>query len=333
MNDGGMSTGPPRPPPEWRESGRALPNLILAAALVALGLLFTAMAVSVYAIFTASTSVTDNDFASDTLQPPSGLTAPVSGGDVNLSWTATADTYASGHSVLRGTASGGPYSQIAEVTPRTTTTYTDSPAGGTYYYVARAFYQSWESGNSNEVSATVSTTNTGLVSPGAQAAVTTDSGNNDGFEVTPSNAFDNDGAFAGDDNSGSGNDTDCASTAKDRHLFYNYGFSIPAGSTIGGIEVRLDAWADDTKKDPFMCVELSWDGGATWTAVPKTTSILGASEATFFVGSASDTWGRTWSDTEFTNANFRVRITNVANTTIRDFRLDWVPVRVTYTPP
>ena len=81
----------------------------------------------------------------------------MSGGDVNLSWDATDDDYASGHRVLRGTDSGGPYSQIAEVTPRTTTTYPDSPADGTYYYVLRAFYQSWESANSNEASATVST--------------------------------------------------------------------------------------------------------------------------------------------------------------------------------
>jgi hypothetical protein len=41
------------------------------------------------------------------------------------------------------------------VTPRTTTTYTDNPADGIYYYVARAFHQNWESVNGNEASATV----------------------------------------------------------------------------------------------------------------------------------------------------------------------------------
>jgi len=320
--------------PPARDSGQAMPRFIVATALLALGLVMLATAVSVYAIFTASTSVTPNDFASDTLEPPSGLTAPVSGGDVNLSWTATADDYASGHRVLRGTDSGGPYSQIAEVTPRITTTYTDNPADGTYYYVARAFYQSWESVNSNEASATVSTAiNTGFLSPSAQAAVTTGSGDNNGFQTNPTNAFANDGAFAEDTNSSTGAPDTCASTSKDRHRFYNYGFTIPAGSSINGIEVRLDAWADSTVGSPFMCVELSWDGGTTWTAVPKTTSTLGSSEATFFLGSASDTWDRTWSDTEFSNANFRVRVTNVSTNAQRDFRLDWVPVQVTYTPP
>ncbi|MDO8615545.1 MAG: hypothetical protein Q7T33_07370, partial [Dehalococcoidia bacterium] len=107
------------------------------------------------AIFTKSTSVGSNVFNADTLNAPTGLAA-TGGGTIALSWTATADAYASGHRVLRGTASGGPYTQIAEVTPRTTTTYTDSPVAGTYYYVARAFYQNWESVNSNEASATVS---------------------------------------------------------------------------------------------------------------------------------------------------------------------------------
>ncbi len=327
-----MSMRPPLPPPKGRESGRALPNLILAVALAALGLLIMATALSVYAIFTGSTSVTPNDFASDTLNPPTGLAA-TGGASVSLSWTATADTYASGHRVLRGAATGGPYTQIAEVTPRTTTTYIDSPAAGTYYYVARAFFQSWESVNSNEVSAVVGTpASTGFLSCAANAAVTTGSGDNNGFQTNPANACANDAAFAEDLNSGSNTNTTCSSTGKDRHLYYDYGASIPVGSSISGIEVRLDAWADSTTGSPFMCVELSWDGGATWTAT-KNTATLGTAEATFTLGTTTDTWGRTWASTDFTNANFRVRITNVAGNTARDFRLDWAAVQVSYVAP
>ncbi len=48
-----------------------------------------------------------------------------------------------------------------------------------------------------------------------------------------------------------------------------------------------------------------------------------ASEATILLGSGRDTWGRIWSDTDFTNANFRLRITNVSRSApIRDFFLD-----------
>ena len=88
-------------------------------------------------------------------------------------------------------------------------------------------------------------------------------------------------------------------------------------------------WNEATSGTPKMCVQLSWDGGATWTAA-KTTPTLGASETAYLLGGSSDTWGRTWSDTNFTNTNLRVRVINVASSTARDFSLDWVAVRVTY---
>ena len=84
-----------------------------------------------------------------TLNPPTDLTATC-GTSKTLNWTATVDTYATGHRVLRSATPGGPYTQIAEVTPRTTTTYVDSPAPGFYYYVVRAYYQSQESVDSIE---------------------------------------------------------------------------------------------------------------------------------------------------------------------------------------
>ena len=297
-----------------------------------LSLLIMAAALSVYAIFTGSTSVTPNDFASDTLNPPTGLAA-TGGASVNLSWTATTDTYASGHRVLRGTATGGPYTQIAEVTPRTTTTYIDSPAAGTYYYVARAFYQSWESVNSNEVSAVVGTpTSTGFLSCAANAAVTTNSGDNDGFEASAAAACTDGGGFAEDIDSGTGPPQSCSSTTKDRHIFYDFGFAIPAGSALSGIEVQLDAWADATTSGPYICVEISWDGGISWTAA-KNTPTLGAVEAAFILGSTSDNWGHAWGDGEFSDTNFRLRATSRSANNSRDFFLDWVAVQVTYTPP
>jgi len=302
---------------------------------VALAVAILAMAVSVYAIWSNSVANTGNDFDTDTLNPPAGLTASVSGPSIDLNWTATPDTYADNYKVLRGTAAGGPYSEIATVTPVTITTYTDSTAtaGTRYYYVLQTSEATnWLSLNSNEANAAVPL-NTGFLSCTANAAVTTSSGDNNGFQTNPGNACANDGAFAEDLNGGTANSTSCTSTARDRHLFYNYGFSIPAGQTINGIEVRLDAWADSTSGNPAMCVELSWDGGTSWTAA-KTSPNLTTAEATYILGSATDTWGRTWSSsTDFTNANFRVRITDVATSTARDFRLDWVAVQVTYSPP
>jgi len=107
------------------------------------------------ALLTNAKAVAANSFQLDTLSAPADLAA-TGACSVSLSWTATVDTYASGHRIFRGSASGGPYSQIVQVTPRTTTAYTDQPAAGTYYYVTRSFYQNWESVNSNEASDTVS---------------------------------------------------------------------------------------------------------------------------------------------------------------------------------
>ncbi len=284
------------------------------------------------ALFTDTPSVPSNAFTSDTLDSPAALSAAC-GSSIALNWTATPDTYAAGYRVLRGTVSGGPYTQIAQVTPRTTTTYIDTPGAGTYYYVARAFYQNWESANSNEASAVqdANCTTTGFLTCTSNAAVTSSSGDNNGFQLNPGNLCADDSAFAEDTNSGTNTNTTCADVGKDRHLLYDHNLSIPSGSTINGIEVRLDAWADATTGSPFMCVELSWDGGATWTAA-KTTPTLGTSETTFILGATTDTWGRTWSAADFANANFRVRITDVASNISRDFRLDWAAVQVDYVP-
>ena len=167
----------------------------------------------------------------------------------------------------------------------------------------------------------------GFNSPTANAADTGGDGN--GFQSSPLNAHGDDAAVATDTNSGSGTSTSCTNSGKDRHRFYNYGFSIPTGMSVTGIEVRLDARADSTSGSPRMCVQLSWDGGTTWTTA-KTTATLGTSMTTFTLGSATDTWGRTWSATNLANAGFRVRVINIAGSTSRDFFLDWVGVRPHY---
>jgi myo-inositol-hexaphosphate 3-phosphohydrolase len=170
---------------------------------------------------------------------------------------------------------------------------------------------------------------TGLRSPTANAAVTSSAGDKNGFQTNPANAHADDGLFAVDTNSGSGTSTSCTSSSKDKHRFYNYGVSVPTGATIKGIEVRLDAKVDSTSGSPKLCVQLSWNGGATWTAA-KATPRLTTSEATYMLGSATDTWGRSWTVGDLTDTSFRVRVISVASSTSRDFSLDWVAVRVTY---
>jgi hypothetical protein len=51
---------------------------------------------------------------------------------------------------------------------------------------------------------------------------------------------------------------------------------------------------------------------------------------TRIVGGPADSWGRSWTAAELSNPNFRVRVTNVASSTSRDFSLDWIAVRVSH---
>ena len=163
--------------------------------------------------------------------------------------------------------------------------------------------------------------------------MTSSAGDNNGFESSPANAQADGGGVARDVNSGTNNNASCTATSKDKHRFYNYNISLPGPATVLGIEVRLDAFVDAVGSNaPVMCVQLSWDGGTTWTTT-KQTPTLTTTEATYLLGSAADTWGRAWTATNLTNTNFRVRVIDIAsgsNANTRDFSLDWVAVRVTY---
>jgi hypothetical protein len=110
------------------------------------------------------------------------------------------------------------------------------------------------------------------------------------------------------------------------HTYWGYDLSVPPGGTIRGIEVRLDAWRwpAGVPWAAYLEVQLSWDGGANWTA-PYTAGPLTASEATWILGGPNDGWGRTWTAAELGPDRFRVRLTARQG---REVRLDWVAVRV-----
>ena len=82
---------------------------------------------------------------------PANLGATAGNQQVSLSWTASSG--AASYDVMRGAASGGPYTQIATAT---TTNYIDTGLanGTTYYYVVTAVSSAGQSSNSNQASAT-----------------------------------------------------------------------------------------------------------------------------------------------------------------------------------
>jgi uncharacterized repeat protein (TIGR01451 family) len=148
----------------------------------------------------------------------------------------------------------------------------------------------------------VQAADSGWRSPNANAADVSGDGN--GFEESPAAAYADGGGYARNWNG-----------AGDGHLYYGFGYDpslIPAGAVVTGIEVRLDGWADSPFNDPRYDVQLSWDGGTSWSST-RSTANLAASGSTFYVGNQDDLWGRTWAASELSDANFRVRITSIAS--------------------
>lgn len=280
-------------------------------------------------------STTTRSVATDTLDPPTSLIA--TGGSVaSLGWTATVDGYATGYELQRATASGGPYAVVGTVTPRTAVTAVDvPPANGTYYYVLRSVFESWTSVNSNQVSAAVvlGPTPTGFKTCGAGSNAPDTGGNGNGYESAPNNACGDDTAVATDANSNTNTTISCTNAGKDRHRFWDFSLGVPAVVTaINGIEVRFDLGMNNNGGTNNLCVELSWDGGATWTA-PRVQGVTGGSAVTTYtLGAPNDTWGRTWTPANLTNASFRVRLTDVTSQPNKSFLLEYLAVQATYTP-
>jgi hypothetical protein len=304
------------------------PLLLLALALAAL----TVAVPMTLAGFT-DTSASAGSFAAATLAPPTGVSA-AGGSSVALSWTASTSTGATGTIVERATAVGGPYAQVGTATPVSATSYTDSPANGTYWYRLSTYIGNWRSATTTPVSAGVTpTTSTGAKPCISGSNVPDTGGNGNGYEGTPNNACAADGSVATDANTGTaGRSTTCTNTANDRHRFWGYGFGLPATVTsIDGITVRADAGMNNNGGTSVLCVELSWDGGSSWTAA-KSVTLSGSAVSTYTLGSTSDTWGRTWTATQLSTTNFRVRITDATNQPNKEYRLDYLAVTVQYTP-
>jgi hypothetical protein len=303
---------------------------------LALGLSLALIVLAAIAAPATLARLTDQNMATvsvstDTLAPPTGLAA-TGPATTSLTWTASTDAYAAGYRVYRSTTSGSGFALVSSVTPGSATSTTDAPVTGTYYYVLRSYFQNWLSVASNEASVSIGQTTSGFKGciAGSNAADT--GGDGDGYETTPGNACGDDLLAASDANTGTNNNTSCANAGKDRHRFWDFNLGIPATvASIDGIQVRVDSGMNNNGGTNNVCVELSWNGGTSWTAA-KSFDMAVATISTYNLGAANDTWGRTWTGANFSNANFRVRITDATSQPNKTYLLEYLAVQVTYTP-
>lgn len=151
-----MTATPARSP-----RGSSTPGATGVAALLALGLL-AALLPAVEATngsFTAQ-AANASTLATATLPPPDNVQATALDDErIQVSWAASAFPHAAAYEVYRSTVAGGPYGLVHTTAPGATD-FEDAGLDDdtTYYYVLRAIYQSWESADSAEVSATTEPT-------------------------------------------------------------------------------------------------------------------------------------------------------------------------------
>ena len=155
-------------------------------------------------------------------------------------------------------------------------------------------------------------------------------------EVGPSG--DNDWVNAGGISADDGSEADITAATYDAndHSFrlkaQNFGFSIPAGSTIDGILVEIEqrrfaGAAEDQEVRLYDSTgTLVGDDKQTATAWPGTATIAS-------YGGAADTWNAGLDDVDINDPDFGVAHIVLATAANTDIGVDFIRVTVTYTEP
>jgi MSHA biogenesis protein MshQ len=115
----------------------------------------------------------------------------------------------------------------------------------------------------------------------------------------------------------------------------NYGFTIPAGSTINGIIVRVDRKSNNSATERDAAMRLV-KAGAIGTTDRSTATIYTTADAYEAHGTATDLWGTTWSAAEINAVNFGMAFAAQKAGTAggaRTISVDHAEITVDYTPP
>ena len=140
------------------------------------------------------------------------------------------------------------------------------------------------------------TITSGNIDTGYKNPTTTGSPRND--FTSPSNAFSSD---------------DTRSTATTLGLKQDYAtfvLGVPADATINGIEVSVE-WRAGFSSSPnknYLDIDLSWDAGVAYTTIKTQNQTAGDPDNYVSSGGSADIWGRTWAAADFSDANFRCRL-------------------------
>ena len=112
--------------------------------------------------------------------------------------------------------------------------------------------------------------------------------------------------------------------------YKTFSISIPSGATITGVEVSVEANDTLPSGGYYLNVQLSTDGGSSFSTA-KSATIIGSTDKNYTYGGSSDLWGETLTYNSFGD-NFRVKLTSQA--TVGDgyyINVDHIQIKVYYT--
>lgn len=116
----------------------------------------------------------------------------------------------------------------------------------------------------------------------------------------------------------------------DYGILGDYTFGLPSGATIDGILINVEFSDFSSIETANIHLSLSYNGGTNYTS-EKSDSVAGNTDTVKTYGGSGDTWGRSWTDTELDNTNFRVKMR--ASIMSADARVDYFEIKVYYTEP
>ena len=166
--------------------------------------------------------------------------------------------------------------------------------------------------------------NTGLKSP-SNTSVSNYVGGGETAWDTPTNAYASNDTYA------------TASDGTDFQDWYQFGFNIPTGSTIKGIEVRIEAKVDtlDYLSDPAPAIDSYLrKNSTTYTTTSERTPRLSLTDTTYTLGGSNYLWGTTWTPAEINSSDFGVTLSLAGTSTpATTYSVDHITVTVYYLPP
>jgi hypothetical protein len=132
--------------------------------------------------------------------------------------------------------------------------------------------------------------------------------------TNPANAYSSNGSYA----------TENATEGQD---YGDFGVVPSANATVRGLQVRVEGNNSSGTRWIEASVEVSIDNGSTWST-PVAGRFNGNGDDNIVFGHANYLWGLTWTDTDLTDSDLRVRITTSNRESAGDvFSLDMIAVK------